>query len=129
MGEVSQKHRQQVYARDGQQCAARGVLPGPCGGILTMGHLVGRGMGGTPAGHWGDTPAWLVTQCLDHNLRLESDPDAAQVALRTGHKLSRLATRPERALVRYPDGWFWLNDDDPATRSPLTVPEVPAWRA
>lgn len=127
VGNVTQRDRRQVLARDGEQCAARGVLPGRCGGILTMGHIVGRGMGGTPAGHWGDTPAWLVTQCLNHNTRIETDSATAEAARITGHKLNRLEPRPERALVRYPDGWYYLNDDDPATRTALPIPEEASW--
>lgn len=127
MGQVTARTRALVEARD-QGCAARGIVPGVCGGHLDAGHIVGRGMGGTPQGDRFDGPEWIVLHCRNHNRAIESQPDVRSAAEVGGHRVSvGVAKRvPEGvgALVHYADGWFRLT---PAGgREPL--PTTPVWQ-
>lgn len=112
MGEVSKKHRTLVEERDGGCVAAR-QLPGRCFGHLDVHHLVNRGMGGSPDDDLYDTPAWTILLCRRHNGDVEEIPRSAAIARDLGIKYDRNAfLRPERAVVRYPDGlWYVLNED------------------
>lgn len=61
-----------------------------------------------------DTPGWLVTQCLGHNLAIEQRAEVATQATRLGIKVDRNATAliPPRPRVTYPDGKeYYLNND------------------
>lgn len=112
MGQVTTRTRTLVQARD-RTCAAAGVIPHECGGHLDAGHIVGRGMGGTPRGDRFDGPAWIVLHCRNVNHAIESDAEARRVAVLYGHHRSRDEARASTggALVRYADGWFHLTDD------------------
>lgn len=117
MGDPTPATRRLVYERDQHQCVAS-WLPGPCWGGLTLGHIIGRGMGG---GDQYDTPRWLVTQCLGHNTAIEQRANVALQATRLGMKVDRIATAliPERPRVTYPDGIeYYLNDDGTRERVP-----------
>lgn len=106
MGEVSAKNRRLVYERDEHQCTARGQLPGQCWGHLDIGHIIGRGMGGSDL-H--DEPDWLLAQCRRHNGLIEDAVgEVRELIRRLGMQVSRY-NPPERAEVRYPDGvWYTL---------------------
>ena len=106
MGEVTDATRRVVLARDDYQCVARGQLPGECSGHLDMGHLIGRGIGGSDLY---DTAAWLTTQCRRHNGDIEDVPETRAMAIRLGLKIERKpGLIPVHALVRYPDRVWYL---------------------
>ena len=122
MGQVTPRDRRRVLKRDRYDCVARGQLPGRCRGHLDMGHIIGRGMGG---GDKYDTPAWLTTQCRAHNNAIESDATTREAATAVGLHISRNSTAliPTRAVVRYPDGiWYLLNDDGTKERAENEYP-------
>lgn len=120
MGEVSADTRRKVEERDGG-CVARGQLPGKCWGHLDIDHVVGRGSGGTPDGDYFDSPAWTILLCRRHNGD-KDQTDARSLARDLGLKYDRFSFyRPERAIVHYPDGvWYVLNDD--GTKSVYEAP-------
>lgn len=119
MGQVTEATKRKLRKRDGG-CVSRGIVPGSCWGHLDAGHIIGRGMGGTPQGHIHDQVQWLILQCRGHNRAIETHDDARRAAELAGQHISRNATAliPERACVQYPDGLlYWLNADGTKERT------------
>ena len=106
--------RKQVFERDGHVCVVANTTQAhfhPCWGDLTIQHRVGRGMGGSALY---DSPEYLVTMCLGHNLLIESDPTFALYCRMRGLSVPRwLAAQfnVSQIPVRTGDGWFMLSSD------------------
>jgi hypothetical protein len=77
---VTPAERRRLLERDGG-CV---MGPGGCAGILTVGHRINKGSGGSSTR---DGFAFWVVQCIAHNTRLESDAPLAAVGRRLGWKL------------------------------------------
>lgn len=120
MGRVSQLTRDRIRRRD-HSCVAA-LLPGECRGHLDAGHLVGRGMGGTPEGSEYDGPGWVVLMCREHNRAIEDHPDTERMARDLGlHYPRNSLVRPPRAVVMYPDGVWYVLDGE-GGREPYSAP-------
>lgn len=116
----SKRVRALVYARDDYTCLAQGHSP--CGGIMTVQHRIGRGMGGSRMPGV-NGPANLIAFCWTHNLQVETSADFRLYAQRSGWSIPRNwtpAIDPAEIPVRYADGPYLLDAD--GRRSP--VPEV-----
>lgn len=101
---ISEKVRNQVFARDEYRCVACGTS-----NALTIQHRVSKGMGGSKQF---DTVAYLLAMCNFCNTRLESDAEWAEIGLDSGWKMMRNVKPkqdPTQVPVRYLDGWYVLN--------------------
>lgn len=113
------KSRPIVYERDHSECVVAGSIwqtVQPCGGILTLQHRVGRGMGGSAKY---DAPNYLLTMCVVHNGLVESSYEFRNYCDRNGISIRRaVADRVDVASipVRYVDGWYLLSGN---TRFPI----------
>lgn len=114
----SKRVRELVYRRDNGVCVAEDHSP--CGGIMTVQHRVGRGMGGS--GMPGiNAPSNLIAMCYSHNLLIESSADFRDFALRNGWSIPRNWTpslEPADIPVRYHDGPHLIDAD--GNRSPVS---------
>lgn len=103
-----------VRARDGGVCVVCG-LPGSPTDPLVIHHRVNRGMGGSKAPEVNE-PASLLIVHASINGAFEADPRLIVRAYVEGWKVKRPAD-PATVPVRYPDGW-WLLDNDGGRRRP-----------
>lgn len=111
------KVRATVFARDGEMCLAQ--ADGPCAGILTLQHRIGRGMGGSKLPGI-NRPANLIAMCAHHNELIEKDADFRAHCLRRGWSIPRNwapAIVPANIPVRYQDGPHLI--DDMGQRHPI----------
>ncbi len=103
---ISSKVRTAIFERDKNRCVAC-LSPNN----LTIQHRVGRGMGGSKKY---DSPAFLITMCLECNTKLESDSVWAEIGRENGWKLSRNANPPvdpESILVKVGKRWYHIDND------------------
>lgn len=126
---LTERVRSLVYTRDGDACiAARHPLGndkwytdryGMCGGVKTLQHRMGRGMGGSRLPFINHATN-LVAMCSDHNGLIERDAAFKRLATACGWSLPRNrrpAIIPAEIPVRYVDGTFLLTAD--GTRNPI----------
>lgn len=100
-----------VRERDGDVCLAQGR--GPCAGILTLQHRIGRGMGGSRIPGINHA-ANLIVLCFHHNGLIETDADFRSHSLKRGWSIPRNwtpAIEPADIPVRYQDGPYLLDDE------------------
>lgn len=105
--------RERLFARDGWSCMACGTRY-----QLSPQHRANRGMGGAKDAH---RLSGLITLCVPHNDRLESDAAFAEHGRQRGWKVKRNSGPPasEIAVWSVPEqGWFLLADDGSRLRLP-----------
>lgn len=103
---VSSRTRERVFERDGYMCVDCGAVV-----MLTVQHRVNRGMGGSKNL---DRMSNLITMCVTHNVRLESDAEYAERGREYGWKVHRNRTvKPEDVPVFYRPlrAWYLLNEN------------------
>lgn len=104
--------RQQVFDRDDHRCVVSGSIWStvqPCGGVLTIQHRVGRGMGGSAMF---DAPSSLLAMCAVHNALAEASSEFANYCQRNGLSIPRRVAAQfpiGRIPARYSDGWHLLD--------------------
>ena len=98
-----------VIARDGGSCVPQITCRGLWVPRLVFGHRVNRAMGGSRL-PWINLPSNAVACCDTCNHALEDDARPDWYA--AGWKVRHGVTHPRDVPVRYPDGSWWLLDDN-----------------
>lgn len=119
---VSKKTRRAVLDRDGEACVvswSAWSAVWPCGGVLTMQHRRGRGMGGSKDAD----QVWnLIPMCAVHNQLEASDAVFHQVCASQGWSVPRWSGIPSARFVPvWIKGWWLLGDSGRSKLDPVEV--------